>query len=228
VTIATVGQAASATVDALIAQLWPNGDDPDGPQVHAVVDAARDPRLIGLLDATGLERCCLFAGPLSAALRAAAPHLVHLAPNVRFTRDWLQHGWGRAWGVLTIAPPDVSLQQLRQHLRTLLRVRDENGRTLLFRFYDPRVLRAYLPTCTATETLQVFGPVHQFVCESEPANDAARSFDARVFSRDRDRDSEGEGDRDGDGDRGDARGRTFTGTAVRVEYGPLQVPPPPG
>jgi hypothetical protein len=216
---------AGATVDALVARLWPRGDHPDEPQVHAVVDAARDPRIIGLLDATGLERCCLFAGPLSPALRAAAPHLVHLAPDVRFTRDWLQHGWGHSWGVLTIAPPDVTLQQLRQHLRTLLRVRDDTGRTLMFRFYDPRVLRAYLPTCTATETLQVFGPVHQFVCEPGPANGAAGSFGAQVFHRDRDRDGDRGHEREHDRA---AREHTFTGAAVRVEYGPLQVPPPPG
>jgi hypothetical protein len=52
-------------------------------------------------------------------------------------------------------------------LRTLLRVRDEAGRTLLFRFYDPRVLRAYLPTCTATEWQSVFGPVHQLICSAD-------------------------------------------------------------
>ncbi|NRF65683.1 DUF4123 domain-containing protein [Aquincola sp. S2] len=156
----------AAQVDALVARLWPQGDRLDAPQVHAVIDAARDPRIIGLIDATGLERCCLFAGALSPSLRAAAPHLVHLAPDVRFTREFLQHGWGRSWGVLTVAPPDVTLQQLRKHLRTLLRVRDEDGRLLMFRFYDPRVLGAYLPTCTAAEACSVFGPVHSYVLES--------------------------------------------------------------
>jgi hypothetical protein len=198
----TASAMTSGMVDALIARLWPHGDHPDGPQVHAVVDAARDPRLIGLLDATGLERCCLFAGPLSPALRAAAPHLVHLAPNVRFTRDWLQHGWGHSWGVLTIAPPDVTLQQLRQHLRTLLRVRDESGRTLLFRLYDPRVLRTYLPTCTAMETQRVFGPVHRFVCEPDQESGTADASGALVFDR-------------------DAPQRPRRGKAVHIEYGPL-------
>lgn len=64
----------SAAVDTLIG-LWPHGDHPDGTEVHAVVDAARDLRLIGLMDSTGLERCCLFTGTLTPALRAAAPHL---------------------------------------------------------------------------------------------------------------------------------------------------------
>ena len=178
----------SAAVDTLIDRLWPHGDHPDGTQVHAVVDAARDPRLIGLLDTTGLERCCLFAGTLSPALRAAAPHLVHLAPDARFTRAFLQLGWLDSWGVLTAAPPDVTLQLLRRHLRTLLRVRDEAGRTLLFRFYDPRVLRAYLPTCTASEWQSVFGPVDQLICsadEGEGRHDReGKGLGMLVFKRD--------------------------------------------
>ncbi len=171
------GPLPAAEVDALIARLWPRGDHPDEPQVHAVVDAARDPRIIGLLDTTGLERCCLFAGTLTPSLRAAAPHLVHLAPEARFTREFLQHGWGHSWGVLTIAPPDVTLPLLRRHLRTLLRVHDDTGRTLLFRFYDPRVLRAYLPTCTSEEAQAVFGPVHRFACEAGGAAGELTFFD---------------------------------------------------
>jgi hypothetical protein len=176
----------SAAVDTLIARLWPHGDHPDGTQVHAVVDTARDPRLIGLLDTTGLERCCLFAGALSPALRAAAPHLVHLAPDARFTRAFLQLGWRDSWGVLTAAPPDVTLQLLRKHLRTLLRVRDEAGRTLLFRFYDPRVLSAYLPTCSASEWQSVFGPVHQLICPVDDREERAggEACGMRVFNRD--------------------------------------------
>ena len=35
-------------------------------------------------------------------------------------------GWSASWGVLTHAPPDVTLPLLRKHLRTLLRVRDDD------------------------------------------------------------------------------------------------------
>jgi len=51
------------------------------------------------------------------------------------------------------------------HLRRFLTVRTEKGKKLLFRFYDPRVLRLYLPTCTSTELNTFFGPVERFVCE---------------------------------------------------------------
>jgi len=40
---------------------------------------------------------------------------------------------------------ETGIEQLRKHLRGFLRVRDEAGRRLIFRYYDPRVLRVYLP-----------------------------------------------------------------------------------
>jgi hypothetical protein len=37
----------------------------------------------------------------------------------------------------------------------------------LFRFYDPRVLRAFLPVCKSSELVQFFGPVAAFHCQTE-------------------------------------------------------------
>jgi len=153
-----------AAVDALVGRLWPQGDPVDAPQVFAVVDGARDPRIAALLADTGLEQASLFAGPLSPALQAAAPRLVRLSPRARLTRRLLEAGWDDHWFVLLHVAPDVTLEALRRHLRELLRVRDEAGRVLMFRFYDPRVLRAYLPTCTGSEAAAVFGPVDAFAC----------------------------------------------------------------
>lgn len=172
-------------VDELSALLWPEGDRLDTPTVYAIVDAAQDARLAGWLAATGLEQACLFAGNLSPALRAVSPHLVHLAPEVEFTRKLFECGWGRNWFVLCIAPPSVTLAQLRRHCRTLLRVRDESDRKFLFRFYDPRVLRAYLPTCTRAELDLCFGPIDILACESAEGDALAmheRTFDQAAAS----------------------------------------------
>jgi len=38
---------------------------------------------------------------------------------------------------------------------------------LIFRYYDPRVLRAYLPTCSPAELNTFFGPVTAFITEGE-------------------------------------------------------------
>lgn len=152
--------------DRVAAALWPAGDAVEGAQLFAVVDGARDPRVSAMIRSTGLEHTCLFAGRLAPELEAAAPHLVHLSPHLALTRQLFDVGLADHWGVLARVAPDVGLDRLARHFRTLLRVRDEAGRFLMFRFYDPRVLRVYLPTCTDDEARRVFGPVDDYVCGS--------------------------------------------------------------
>jgi hypothetical protein len=38
---------------------------------------------------------------------------------------------------------------------------------MLFRYYDPRVLSVYLPTCNPEEVTSLFGPVSRFLMESD-------------------------------------------------------------
>ena len=91
----------------------------------------------------------------------------------------LDEGWGQSWGVF-LKIGDAS--NLRHHLRKLLKVRDEAGRHLIFRFQDPRVLRVYLPTCHVDELRQFFGPVTAFLAESASADALVEySFDKRVL-----------------------------------------------
>jgi hypothetical protein len=57
------------------------------------------------------------------------------------------------------------METLRRHLKSLLIVKDQRGRRLLFRYYDPRALRVYLPTCWPAELEAVFGPVKAYLVE---------------------------------------------------------------
>lgn len=145
-------------IDAAIAQLWPDGDSLSGRQLHMLVDGARDPAIAPLVRFGRLEYDCLFSEPLSPRLRAAAPYLVHLSANSAQTREML-HRCADHWGIMIAAPAHVTTRQLRLHFKKLLWVHDENGRKLNFRFYDPRVLSMYLPTCTRQELQTFFGPV---------------------------------------------------------------------
>ncbi|MCK7510897.1 MAG: DUF4123 domain-containing protein [Desulfobacterales bacterium] len=66
------------------------------------------------------------------------------------------------------------LNPLRTHFRRFLMVHDSDGKPLYFRYYDPRVLRVYLPTCTSQELKTVFGPVESFLVEDEDGRSAIR------------------------------------------------------
>lgn len=147
--------------------LWPAGDTVRGPQVHWLLDGARDPEIYKLVRFGGLEYTCLFSGRLHPHLEAAAPYLIHLAAGSPTTNRLLRQGWGKAWGILTVAPADVTLVQQRLHLKKLLRVQTETGAVVAFRYYDPRILNRYLPTCTEQERRTVFGPLHALVAETD-------------------------------------------------------------
>ena len=159
--------------------LWPAGL-PNRMEVWTILDGARDQRIYGEVDGSYLEKCCLYAGDLPWQLQMAAPYLVQLKGDDRLTRTLIDQGWGRAWGIFFRS--EAGLKTLRRHFRGFLRVRDRKGNRLIFRYYDPRVLRAYLPTCTADELRTVFGPVEHYLVESEDGGEIVRyGFDgARI------------------------------------------------
>jgi hypothetical protein len=145
--------------------LWP--DDSLRPvNVWAILDTAKDPRVFGLASRCYLDKCCLYAGDLSPELERAAPWLIQVSPRDSITESLLEQGWGHAWGIFLQS--DDSMASLRRHLRRLLRVKDQNGRHYLFRYYDPRVLRVYLPASRADELDGVFGSsIIRFRMEAE-------------------------------------------------------------
>ncbi len=57
--------------------------------------------------------------------------------------------------------------ELHRHLQGLLYVEQESYGRLYFRYYDPRVLRGFLPTCTEAEATEFFGPITRFLVEDE-------------------------------------------------------------
>lgn len=142
--------------------LWPRGFARD---VWMIVDSARDRRIFSLLlECFYSSLSSLFAMPLAPQLESVAPYLVPLDYDDKKTRKFLGNAWGNNWGVFLRC--DTSQDRLRRHLRSFVSVRDPRGQRLLFRYYDPRILRTYLPTCNKGELEYVFGPIECFWTES--------------------------------------------------------------
>ena len=68
---------------------------------------------------------------------------------------------------------------MRRHLRRFLTVTDEQRRRLYFRYYDPRVLRVFLPACDGSQLQQLFGPCHAYMLENERGTELVRYSQAR-------------------------------------------------
>ncbi len=153
-----------------ISCLWQLNRMPGGqrrPYLYAILDAARDERIYpGLRRLAATEEIlCLYQGRGAAELATVAPYLVCLGTGNRVF-DWLwEQGWGESWGIFHWS--QVSPRTLREHFRRLTVVQTENGQRLLFRFYDPRVLRVFLPTCDQAQLHDMFGPIHAFMVEGD-------------------------------------------------------------
>ena len=107
--------------------------------VYAVLDGASIPVLRDKLYEEEPEHVCLYAGDLEPDLEEVARYLVSLQQGSRFT-DWLIiSGWGKHWGFFASVKED--LRTVRKHFRTFLLVQDPEGKTLYFRYYDPRAMR---------------------------------------------------------------------------------------
>lgn len=157
----------STVLDSLLTQLWPNGNDPSADQVYWLLDGARDPQISQRVRYGELRFWSLYSGELTPRLRAAAPYLVQLQYGTAATLALLARGWGHGWGIFVVAPAGVSMFQVRLHLKKLLRVRTEEGTVLMFRYYDPRVLLTFLPTCTPEQFRDFLGDLTRLVIETE-------------------------------------------------------------
>lgn len=131
--------------------------------LYAIVDAARDERILELLHES-VEPCrSLYEGTQGEALARVAPYLVSLPHRDSWLLEALvQEGWAAAWGIFFTSP--LPFLQLRRHFRKFLMVEAEtvDGR-LYFRFYDPRALRLFLPTCPPEQKKEFFGKVERFL-----------------------------------------------------------------
>lgn len=146
--------------------LFREASDQDGRlQVYAIVDPAQDDRIYYEMHRDARAYACLYAGKIAPELAVAAPYVVPLDRGARFTDRLLSLMWGRNGGVFAISR--VPLEEMRRHLRRFLIVANEDGGRMYFRWYDPRVLRPYLRTCTSRELEYVFGPIQRWVIEGE-------------------------------------------------------------
>lgn len=119
-------------------------------RLYALLDGARDERIRVLLRESPEPYRSLFDGGQGDALAEAAPYLVEVGRRPQPLDDLVVEAWDRPWGLYISAPQDRDLEALRRHLRKFLMV--ELGRErVYFRFYDPRVFAAFVPTCSAAE-----------------------------------------------------------------------------
>jgi hypothetical protein len=133
--------------------------------LYALLDASREPSVLKVILESKEEHQSLYEGPQGAQLAHFAPYLIRVPQKSALLDTLVQQAWSKSWGVFVTC--DQPLKDLRTHFRHFLTVKLPDGQQVYFRYYDPRVLRLFLPTCLPEETAQFFGPVKHFLMEAE-------------------------------------------------------------
>lgn len=136
-------------------------------KLWAIVDACDEPAVPTKMDELGEQRAiCLYRGEAEVENADIAPFLAHVDD---FLLRWIvEELWARPWGVFAVTSGEI--EKLRAHFRQFLTVRDPDGEKMYFRYYDPRVLKAFLPACNRDELSKLFGPLEAYVL-TEPDRD---------------------------------------------------------
>jgi pSer/pThr/pTyr-binding forkhead associated (FHA) protein len=135
-------------------------------RLYAVLDAARSDRILVLLRESVETYRSLYEGVDGEVMSPAAPYLAELPRGSALLEHLVMEGWEGRWGIFFTCPRPF--RDARRHLRHFLMVRDDDTRKrLYFRFYDPGVLREFLPLSTVRQRAEFFGEVTAFYAESE-------------------------------------------------------------
>lgn len=161
-------QANSDLTEQIIAKLWPKNKSAQNRHVFAILDGARDKQIHTMVSNSKRPHCCLYLEPLTDKLRAAAPYLIELDES--YARMLIQKSWGAHWGIYLSSSSSVSITKIRHQYRKINCVIGPEGKRLFFRYYDPRVLRAYLPTCHQDELNYFFGLITDILMEGDTAH----------------------------------------------------------
>jgi hypothetical protein len=151
--------------------------------LFAILDGARNGRVASLLKDFGIlanisvnrdqqrEDCradeslyqSLYIGTMASESAEQGPFLVRMLPQSPLLGAVIAEGWGDSWGVFVESA--ATFVALWRHFRKFILAEMPDGTPALFRFYDPRVLRGFLPTCDREQLESIFALPISFLLE---------------------------------------------------------------
>lgn len=115
--------------------------------LYAVLDGARDERILELLQEHVEAHRSLYDGTEGETYEDVAPYLAGpMREDSALLDKLVMEGWGRRWGIYCTSRDRFA--EVRRHWRRFLMVElEESEERVYFRFYDPWVLRVFSETC---------------------------------------------------------------------------------
>lgn len=137
----------------------------DNATLYALVDAARSDQVLPKLASGQCNYQSLFVGTEKEPLFSAGPFILSPSKDRSLFEWFATEAWGKS--MVLFFTSQAPYDQLLHHLQSLLKVITEEDDELFFRYYDPRVLRNYLPNCDTASSWRFMGPITRLMVEAE-------------------------------------------------------------
>lgn len=135
--------------------------------LYAVLDAARDRRVLQLVRQHVEPHQSLYDGLQGETYEEMAPYLVGpFQKDSALLEQLLTEGFGRRWGIFCTS--FEKFVEVRRHFRRFLMVElEKTNEKVYFRFYDPGVLRVFWPTCNAGQKRDIADGLEEIFVEEK-------------------------------------------------------------
>jgi hypothetical protein len=133
--------------------------------LYAIVDSARNEDVFRYFLTDNVVYRSIFQGKMDIKFFGVSAFLVECKKD-SILFNWLTtEGWGDSCSIFLVSK--APFDDVFNHFQKFIRVYLEEDDIVYFRYYDPRVLRIYLPTCNNKEISTFFGEIQSFFVESE-------------------------------------------------------------
>ena len=142
--------------------LWETAEK-ENCNLFGIIDSAKNDEAFRFMIEGGVSYKSLFDGTMDVQSYGVSGFLV----ECRNDSPLFQWMTGKAWGdnCCIFFTSKASFDELFIHFQKFNRVYLEGDDVVLFRYYDPRVFRNYLPTCNGKEIDLFFGEIKSFFAE---------------------------------------------------------------
>jgi len=137
----------------------------DDLKLYGIVDSARNEEVFRYLILGNVKYKSLFEGTMDIQSFVVSGFLVECKKESLLFQWLTTEAWGKSSCIFFTSKS--SFEDLFHHFQQFNRVRLEDDKVVLFRYYDPRVLRKLLPEYNEIELDAFFGNVQSFFAEGE-------------------------------------------------------------
>ncbi len=155
----------SENSDTTVAEFLLKQAESDDSKLYAIVDSARNEEVFRYLILGNVKYKSLFEGTMDVQSFVVSGFLVECKKESLLFQWLTTEAWGDSSCIFFTSKS--SFEELFSHFQQFNRVKLEDDKVVLFRYYDPRVFRTLLPDYNEIELDTFFGNVQSFFVESE-------------------------------------------------------------